>query len=105
MDGGRPRSRSAVASHPTAFQAMPAARPVDLPGLGGWRAQSKPIPCGTVGVQIRAGDPAGSPSVLVVPARLERATPAFGRRCSDPLSYGTKDKVRPGGLEPPTALR
>src|SRR6266540_4603953 len=48
---------------------------------------------------------------MVVPARLERATPAFGRRCSDPLSYGTKiDRgrdplVRPGGLEPPTALR
>ncbi len=30
------------------------------------------------------------PSELVVPARLERATPAFGRRCSHPLSYGTK---------------
>src|SRR5712691_7210214 len=49
---------------------------------------------------------------MVVPARLERATPAFGRRCSAPLSYGTKSQsqpaeavVRPGGLEPPTALR
>ena len=27
---------------------------------------------------------------MVVPARLERATPAFGRRCSAPLSYGTE---------------
>ena len=30
------------------------------------------------------------PSELVVPARLERATPAFGQRCSAPLSYGTE---------------
>src|SRR3981081_544562 len=30
------------------------------------------------------------PSVLDVSARLERAAPAFGRRCSDPLSYETK---------------
>jgi hypothetical protein len=30
------------------------------------------------------------PSELVVPARLERATPAVGKRCSAPLSYGTK---------------
>ena len=45
---------------------------------------------------------------MVVPARLERATPAFGRRCSAPLSYGTEiDRalVRPGGVEPPTALQ
>ncbi len=30
------------------------------------------------------------PSELVVPARLERATPAVGERCSAPLSYGTE---------------
>jgi hypothetical protein len=30
------------------------------------------------------------PSELVVPARLERATPAVGKRCSAPLSYGTE---------------
>jgi hypothetical protein len=29
--GGRPRSRSAAANHPIAFQAMPIARSVDLP--------------------------------------------------------------------------
>ena len=27
---------------------------------------------------------------MAVPARLERATPAFGLRCSAPLSYGTR---------------
>ena len=36
------------------------------------------------------------PSELVVPARLERATPAFGQRCSAPLSYGTKDHLARG---------
>jgi hypothetical protein len=52
------------------------------------------------------------PSELVVPARLERATPAVGERCSAPLSYGTeidqhgdRQLVRPGGVEPPTALQ
>jgi hypothetical protein len=30
------------------------------------------------------------PSEMVVPARLERATPAIGERCSAPLSYGTE---------------
>ena len=54
--GGRPRSRSAVANHPIAFQAMPIARSVDLPY---WRMaeHSKPMPCGTIGVQSRAGEP------------------------------------------------
>jgi hypothetical protein len=39
------------------------------------------------------------PSELVVPARLERATPAVGKRCSAPLSYGT-EMVRVVGFEP-----
>jgi hypothetical protein len=39
------------------------------------------------------------PSEMVVPARLERATPAPGKRCSAPLSYGT-ELVRVVGFEP-----
>ena len=54
-----------MANHPIAFQAMPIARPpdlildlikgFDLPDW--WMAEhSKPMPCGTIGVQSRAGN-------------------------------------------------
>src|SRR5262245_3452036 len=46
------------------------------------------------------------PSVLDVSARLERATPAFGRRCSDPLSYETMPRpraARPSRGSPPSS--
>src|SRR2546430_652291 len=67
--GGRPRSRSAVANHPIAFQAMPIARSVDLPC---WRMaeQSKPMPCGTSGVQSRAGEPCRVTIHIGLPDRI-----------------------------------
>ena len=37
-------------------------------------------------------------STVASPARLERATPAVGRRCSRPLSYG--ERVSAAGVEP-----
>ena len=67
--GGRPRSRSAVANHPIAFQAMPIARSIDLPY---WRMaeHSKPMPCGTIGVQSRAGEPCRFTIHIGLPDRI-----------------------------------
>jgi hypothetical protein len=79
--GGRPRSRSAVANHPIAFQAMPIARSVDLPY---WRMaeHSKPMPCGTIGVQSRAGEPCRF-TIHGPPDRSRTcAVPAFEARSS-----------------------
>jgi len=62
--GGRPRSRSAVANHPIAFQAMPIARSVDLPY---WRMaeHSKPMPCAAPSVfKAAPASLAGSPSMV-----------------------------------------